>query len=159
MVLIGQAALKSPAFNDRLSALLGEFQELGCTVWLEGMTLRFDVPESLLGWVQAGGVGALLARYRDVVTWLPDTALLDAELLNTSLLDDVQPESLYGIGERPEIPLSTLKVLATKSATDTLRRRSQTLAKPPEKLLIASERPTTRWFHLRPKRTQDTPLE
>ncbi len=159
MVLIGQAALKSPAFNERLSALLGELQELGCTVWLEGMTLRFDVPESLLGWVQAGGVGALLARYRDVVTWLPDTALLDTSLLDAVQIDDMQPEPLYGIGERPEIPLSTPKVLATKSATDALRRRSQTLAKPPEKLLVASERPTTRWFHLKPKRTQDTPLE
>lgn len=72
MVLVGQAALRSPAFSERLSALLTELQARGCTVWLEGMAVRFDVPESQLPWVQAGGVGELLGRYADVVLWLPE---------------------------------------------------------------------------------------
>lgn len=74
MGLTGQAALRSPAFSKRLSALLGELQGFGCTVWLEGMTLRFEVPERQLEWVHAGGVGALLGRYYDVVVWLPEAA-------------------------------------------------------------------------------------
>ncbi|ADI15047.1 hypothetical protein [Truepera radiovictrix] len=71
-MVIGQTALRSPAFSERLSALLRELQARGCTVWLEGMTLRFDVPEGQLAWVRAGGVSELLGRYGDVVLWLPE---------------------------------------------------------------------------------------
>jgi hypothetical protein len=71
-MVIGQAALRSPTFDERLSALLEELQERGCTVWLEGMTLRFDVPEDQLAWVQMGGVNEVLGRYKDVVLWLPE---------------------------------------------------------------------------------------
>jgi hypothetical protein len=41
-MLIGQANLKSAAFCPRLTMLLSDLQEAGYTVWLEGMSVRFD---------------------------------------------------------------------------------------------------------------------
>jgi len=79
MTLTGQATLRSPAFTKRLSALLDELRALGCTVWLEGMSVRFDMPERELPWVRAGGLRALLERYEDVVIWLPEEGQLELE--------------------------------------------------------------------------------
>ena len=48
-MLIGEASLKSAAFSPRLVMLLGDLRAAGCTVWLEGLRLRFDRPDAAPG--------------------------------------------------------------------------------------------------------------
>ena len=69
-MLIGEATLTSPAFSPRLMSLVGELQRAGCTVWLEGLRLRFDCAEA-----DAGTLKTLLQRYDDVVAWSPQVEL------------------------------------------------------------------------------------
>ena len=68
-MLIGEAALTSPAFGPRLLLLVGDLQAAGCTVWLEGLRLRFDC---LGAETDPSTLKALLSRYEDVVTWSPE---------------------------------------------------------------------------------------
>lgn len=69
-MLIGEAALKSAAFSPRLEMLLSELRAAGCTVWLEGLRLRFDRPDAAMG--DEGDLETLFRRYHDVVEWLPE---------------------------------------------------------------------------------------
>lgn len=69
-MLIGQATLKSAAFCPRLTMLLDDLRAAGCTVWLEGMSLRFDCAEGAT--TRPDELGVLMTRYGDVVTWLPE---------------------------------------------------------------------------------------
>ena len=68
-MLIGEATLTSPAFSPRLTSLVGDLQRAGCTVWLEGLRLRFDCLDAK---TDASTFKALLSRYEDVVTWSPE---------------------------------------------------------------------------------------
>lgn len=68
-MLIGEAVLTSAAFSPRLILLVSDLQAAGYTVWLEGLRLRFDCPES---GAEPKHLGALMKRYRDVVEWLPE---------------------------------------------------------------------------------------
>ena len=66
-MLIGEATLTSPAFSPRLVLLVSDLQAAGCTVWLEGLRLRFDCAEA----ETVGTLKTLLKRYDDVVAWSP----------------------------------------------------------------------------------------
>ena len=66
-MLIGEATLTSPAFSPRLRLLVSDLQAAGCTVWLEGLRLRFDCAEA----ETVSKLGTLLKRYDDVVVWSP----------------------------------------------------------------------------------------
>ena len=68
-MLIGEAVLKSPAFSPRLSLLVRDLRAAGCTVWLEGLRLRFDCADAQ---VESVKLGALLKRYQDVVECVPE---------------------------------------------------------------------------------------
>lgn len=68
-MLIGEATLKSATFGPRLEMLLSDLRAAGCTVWLEGLRLRFDRPDTEPG--EEGDLRALFGRYRDVAEWLP----------------------------------------------------------------------------------------
>jgi hypothetical protein len=82
-MLIGQATLKSAAFCPRLTMLLSDLQGAGYTVWLEGLSVRFDRAHgaSAPTAAQAAQLGALMRRYRDVVVWLPEPPLELTEVL------------------------------------------------------------------------------
>ncbi len=69
-MLIGEASLKSAAFSPRLERLLNELRAAGCTVWLEGLRLRFDRPDAAPG--EEGDLKTVFSRYRDVAEWLPE---------------------------------------------------------------------------------------
>ena len=69
-MLIGQATLKSATFCPRLTMLLNDLRAAGYTVWLEGLSLRFDCAEDATA--RPDELGALMTRYRDVVVWLPE---------------------------------------------------------------------------------------
>ena len=69
-MLIGEASLKSAAFSPRLVMLLGDLRAAGCTVWLEGLRLRFDRPNAEPG--EEGDLKTVFSRYRDVAEWLPE---------------------------------------------------------------------------------------
>lgn len=69
-MLIGEASLKSAAFSPRLVLLLGDLRAAGCTVWLEGLRLRFDRPDAAPG--EEGDLKTVFSRYRDVAEWLPE---------------------------------------------------------------------------------------
>lgn len=82
-MLIGQATLKSAAFCPRLTMLLSDLQEAGYTVWLEGMSVRFDRAhgEPPPTAAQSAELNALMRRYRDVVEWLPEPSSALTEVL------------------------------------------------------------------------------
>lgn len=69
-MLIGEASLKSAAFSPRLVMLVGDLRAAGCTVWLEGLRLRFDRPDAAPG--EEGDLKTVFSRYRDVAEWLPE---------------------------------------------------------------------------------------
>ena len=71
-MLIGQATLKSAAFCPRLTMLLRDLQGAGYTVWLEGMSVRFDRAHGAPTAAQSAELNALMRRYSDVVVWLPE---------------------------------------------------------------------------------------
>jgi hypothetical protein len=70
-MLIGQATLKSAAFCPRLTMLLNDLRAAGYTVWLEGLSLRFDCAGDATA--RPDELGALMTRYEDIVTWLPES--------------------------------------------------------------------------------------
>ena len=76
-MLIGEASLKSAAFSPRLVMLLGDLRAAGCTVWLEGLRLRFDRPDAAPG--EEGDLKTVFSRYRDVAEWLPEPKAESAE--------------------------------------------------------------------------------
>jgi hypothetical protein len=67
-MFIGEATLKSACYSRRLTMLLGDLQAVGCTVWLEGLCLRFDLPGRDVR--QAERLDRLMSRYSDIVSWL-----------------------------------------------------------------------------------------
>lgn len=67
-MLIGEATLTSPAFSPRLMSLVSDLQRAGCTVWLEGLRLRFDCLDA----AEPSTLKMLLSRYEDVITWSPE---------------------------------------------------------------------------------------
>lgn len=73
-MLIGQATLKSAAFCPRLTMLLSDLQGAGYTVWLEGLSVRFDRAHgaSAPTAAQSAELSALMRHYRDIVVWLPE---------------------------------------------------------------------------------------
>lgn len=75
-MIVGQAALHDSSYSARLVNLLDAMQALGCKVWLEGMSMRFDCLEMQDG-VAYEDIVNLMQEYVDVVTWLPDTYLTD----------------------------------------------------------------------------------
>lgn len=77
-MLIGQATLKSAAFCSRLSLLVEDLKAAGCVVWLEGMSVRFDLPDAQQAASPPGALDALLRRYDDVVTWIPEAKAEEA---------------------------------------------------------------------------------
>ena len=93
-MLIGEAALTSPAFSPRLMLLVGDLQRAGCKVWLEGLRLRFDC---LGAETDPGTLKVLLSRYKDVVTWSPEPRA------ESFLVSQVSPH--------PHTPLSRSKLL------------------------------------------------
>lgn len=75
-MLIGEATLKTATYGRRLTLLLGELRAAGCTVWLEGLRVRFDLPgrhddAQETSYRQAAQFDSLLRRYSDVVSWVP----------------------------------------------------------------------------------------
>lgn len=75
-MLIGEVSLKTAAYGRRLTMLLGELRAAGCTVWLEGLRVRFDLPETesddpQRSYWQAARLERLLACYSDIVNWVP----------------------------------------------------------------------------------------
>ena len=75
-MLIGEVSLKTATYSRRLTMLLGELRAAGCTVWLEGLRLRFDLPEAegddpQRSYWQAARFERLLACYSDIVSWVP----------------------------------------------------------------------------------------
>lgn len=85
-MLIGQATLRSAAFCPRLTMLITELQNAGYTVWLEGMSVRFD-HESAQEAASPPGVKELIGRYGDVVEWVPEPIL--------------EAAAAYGAGQPP----------------------------------------------------------
>jgi hypothetical protein len=82
-MLIGQATLKSAAFCPRLTMLLSDLQRAGYTVWLEGLSVRFDRAhgEGAPTAAQSRELDALMQRYSDLVVWLPEPRAELAEVL------------------------------------------------------------------------------
>ena len=80
-MLIGEASLKSAAFSPRLVMLLNDLRAAGCTVWLEGLRLRFDRPDAAPAPTDAGDLKTVFSRYRDVAEWLPEPKAEPAELV------------------------------------------------------------------------------
>lgn len=75
-MLIGEATLKTASYCRRLTMLLDELRAAGCTVWLEGLRLRFDLPskqsdDAQLSYWQAARFERMLACYSDIVSWVP----------------------------------------------------------------------------------------
>jgi hypothetical protein len=79
-MLIGQATLKSAAFCPRLTMLLNDLQGAGYTVWLEGLSVRFDGAPAPTA-AQSRELDALMQRYSDLVVWLPEPRAELAEVL------------------------------------------------------------------------------
>lgn len=77
-MLIGEANLKSAAFSPRLVMLLSDLRAAGCTVWLEGLRLRFDRPDAAPQ-TGADDLKTVFSRYRDVAEWLPEPKAEPAE--------------------------------------------------------------------------------
>lgn len=82
-MLIGQATLKSAAFCPRLTMLLSDLQGAGYTVWLEGLSVRFDRAHGASAPTadQSSELDALMRRYSDLVVWLPEPRVELAEVL------------------------------------------------------------------------------
>ncbi len=70
-MLIGEATLKTANYCRRLTMLLDDLRALGCTVWLAGLRVRFDVPESQDDYAPAARLDRLMSCYSDIVSWLP----------------------------------------------------------------------------------------
>lgn len=70
-MLIGEATLKTASYGRRLTMLLDDLRAAGCTVWLEGLSLRFDLSSERSDWDEAAKIDRLLSRYSDIVSWLP----------------------------------------------------------------------------------------
>lgn len=70
-MFIGEVTLKTANYNRRLAMLLDDLRGAGCTVWLEGLRVRFDLPGEAETWAEAAKLDRLLARYSDIVSWLP----------------------------------------------------------------------------------------
>ena len=70
-MLIGQATLKSAAFCPRLTMLIEDLQNAGYTVWLEGMSVRFDHESAQEAASPPTVLNELIGRYGDVVEWVP----------------------------------------------------------------------------------------
>lgn len=78
-MLIGQATLKSAAFCSRLTLLLEDLGAAGYTVWLEGLSVRFDRADDQ-ECIEPNGLGTLMEHYRDIVEWVPEPRAELAEL-------------------------------------------------------------------------------
>jgi hypothetical protein len=71
MNYVSVAIIKPSASKVRLHSLVGELQTLDCLVkvdqkrWL----LEFQVPDTMLCWLRAGGLSNVFASYADVVHW------------------------------------------------------------------------------------------
>ena len=86
-MLIGQATLRSAAFCPRLTMLIKDLQNAGYTVWLAGMSVRFD-HEGVQEAVSPPRVlNELIGRYGDVVEWVPEPIF--------------EAAAVYGAGELP----------------------------------------------------------
>lgn len=91
-MLIGEATLKSASYSRRLTMLLDDLRAAGCTVWLEGLRLRFDLPseagdsQDRCYW-QAARFERMLACYSDIVSWVP------LRELEPTLLDKLEPRT------------------------------------------------------------------
>ncbi len=75
-MLIGEATLKTASYSRRLTMLVDELKAAGCTVWLEGLRLRFDIPgepgeDPQRSLWQAARFERMLACYSDIVSWVP----------------------------------------------------------------------------------------
>jgi hypothetical protein len=65
--------VSASASSRRLRALVTELAALDCHTKLDhkAWRLEFDVPGDLYSWIRAGGLGALLRSYGDVVVGSP----------------------------------------------------------------------------------------
>ncbi|CAA9554693.1 MAG: hypothetical protein AVDCRST_MAG86-109 [uncultured Truepera sp.] len=82
-MLIGQATLRSAAFCPRLTMLIRDLQNAGYTVWLEGLSVRFDHENSQEVASPPKVLNELIGRYGDVVEWVPEPILEAAAAYST----------------------------------------------------------------------------
>jgi hypothetical protein len=71
MNYVSVAIIKPSASKVRLRALVADLQTVDCLVKVDQKRylLEFQVPDTMLSWLRAGGLSHVFANYADVVHW------------------------------------------------------------------------------------------